>query len=128
MALAALSAVTVLDVGSRPAEAAPSVSPFAGTYVWGQWRVPITISAGGQIASSYSYTNGKGSISGRVGADGSYSFTESETLPEYCEFRCGGSGFVNWHLKHQGIMESDLAGNIVATDNRDTSGFVWLRQ
>jgi len=130
MALAALGAVAVLDVGSSPAEAAPSASQFAGTYVWGAWPVPITISDGGQITSSYSDASGlNGSISGRVSADGSYSFTESRTLPDYfCERRCNGSGFVHWHLKHQGVMASDLAGNIVATDNRDTSGFVWLRQ
>ena len=128
MALAALGAVAVLDVGSPTAEAAPSVSSFAGTYVWGHWPVPITISDGGQITSSYSGTERyKGSISGRVSADGSYSFTESVTTHALSEFY-RGTEWVTGHWKHAGIMAPDLAGNIVATDRLDTHGFVWLRQ
>ena len=38
MALAALGAVAVLDVGSTTAEAAPSVSPFAGSWS-GTWSI-----------------------------------------------------------------------------------------
>ena len=134
MALAALSAVAVLDVGSSTAEAAPSVSPFAGTDSWDGydgWPVPITISDGGQITSSYSgYGRSKGSLSGRVSADGSYSFTESRTIFRDCDpdQRCHGSEWVTLSWKHAGIMTSDLAGNIAATDRIYTNGFVWLRQ
>jgi len=137
MALAgcmALGAVAVLDIGSATAEAAPHViaSPFAGTYVWGNWPVPITISDGGQITSSYSGPpRFKGSISGRVRADGSYSFWESVTTRRLCdpEQGCHGGEWVTGHWKHEGIMGSDLAGNIIVlTDRVYTNGFVWLRQ
>jgi hypothetical protein len=129
MALAALGAMAVLDIGSPTAEAAPSVSSFAGTYVWGDWPVPITISDGGQISSSYSYSGSraKGSINGQVSADGSYSFTESVTTFSLSEYY-HGSGWVTGHWKHAGLMAPDLAGNIVATDRLDTNGFAWLRQ
>src|SRR5688572_18284332 len=84
MALAALGAVAALGVGSATAEAAPSVSPFAGTYAWTYWPVTITNSDGGQIKSSYSSSGGsKGTISGRVTADGSYSFKTTVTYPGY---------------------------------------------
>ncbi len=85
MALAALSAVAVLDVGSSTAEAAPSVSPFAGSWsgtwshvedeavgTWDDW----TISDAGRIAGSfYSITNSYGGgIAGHVDADGKLLF------------------------------------------------------
>ena len=83
MALAALSAVAVLDVGSRTAEAAPSVSPFAGSWsgtwshedvvgTWPDW----TISDAGRITGTfYSLTNSfGGTIEGHVRADGRLMF------------------------------------------------------
>jgi len=127
MALAALSAVAVLDVGAPTAEAAPSVSPFVGSYVGyvpGTGRsLPVTISDGGRIASPSSNPD----INGRVSADGSYSFTASETGTWYDERR-GRIQQFTYNLKSNGIMALDPDGNIVATSNRDTNGFVWLRQ
>ena len=126
MALAALSAVAVLDVGSRSAEAAPSVSPFAGTYEWGyypSYPSPITISNGGRITG---FVVGYGSISGRVNADESFSYTVTETGTNDGETRRGPT---HWKVTYQvaGSMEVDLAGNIVGTT--DTGGsFVWLRR
>ena len=85
MALAALSAVAVLDVGSTTAEAAPSVSPFAGS--WSGWghNVPQTalgvnldwtISDKGRISGTvYAIATGEsGAIVGHVGADGKLVF------------------------------------------------------
>jgi hypothetical protein len=81
MALAALSTAAVLDVGSTTAEAAPSVSPFAGSWsgtwshvgedvvgTWDDW----TISDAGRISGTlYSITNNYGGrIVGDVDADG----------------------------------------------------------
>jgi hypothetical protein len=127
MALAALGAVAALDVGTPTAEAAPSVSPFAGTYVSSGWPAPITFSDGGQITSSYSgYERTKGSMSGRVGADGSYSITVSETFEYYNDRR----DWTRWHTSRStfsGIMALDVDGNIVATGGTGGS-FVWLRQ
>ena len=121
MALAALSAAAVLDVGSSTAEAAPSSSPFAGTYVWGS--MPVTISDGGQISSPWENPD----ISGRVSADGGYSLTRSQTS-YYENPRTGQVRLITTHLKSYGDMALDLDGNIVATSNRDTNGFVWIRQ
>jgi hypothetical protein len=80
MALAALSAAAVLDVGFPAAEAATSVSPFAGSWS-GTWSVAAvehfgsfdwTISDEGRITGRvYGTTNGRsGAIVGHVGADG----------------------------------------------------------
>jgi hypothetical protein len=129
--------VAVLDVGTPTAEAAPSVSPFAGTYVgrdplrWSSeygYLWTVTISDGGRITGSYSSASSraKGSISGRVSADGSYSFTVSRTTPWYDEHR----DRTTWNTssyKSAGSMESDPDGNIVGTDDTGNS-FDWLRQ
>ena len=133
MALAALSAAAVLDVGSSTAEAAKSVSPFAGTYVAGTWPVPITISDGGRITSSYSGERRyKGSISGRVSADGSYSYTVSQTYAIWGYLPHGhiqkeGWIWVTWTGESTGNMALDLDGDIVGTEDTGYS-FVWLRQ
>ena len=136
MALAALSAVAVLDVGSTTADAAPSVSPFAGTYDWSSydrwfywyWPAPITISDAGEITSSYFSGGGdewsKGSISGRVSADGRYSFTVSSNGYTY---HPRGSERWKSSFRSAGNMASDAAGNIVGTEGTGAS-FVWLRQ
>ena len=125
MALAALSAAAVLDVGLPTAEAAPSESPFAGTYVASYWPSPIKISNGGRITSSYSYSGGsKGSISGQVSADGSYSFTVSES---YFEHGPREHGRHTYGYVSVGNMAPDAAGNIVGTPNSGGS-FLWLLQ
>jgi hypothetical protein len=131
MALLALGAV--LDVGSSTAEAAPSVSPFAGTYVSVDWPVPITISDGGRITSSFSGDQrSKGSISGRVSADGSFSYTVTYTYAYYDYLTHGRVPKEGWiwiteSYETTGDMALDANGNIFATT--DTGGsFVWLRQ
>jgi hypothetical protein len=135
MALAAVGAAAVLDAGFATAKAATSVSRFAGTYVgrdprgwYPSWTV--TIASGGQISSSFSYIGDggretKGSLSGQVGNDGSYSLTVHE------------NGFF-WNdrlrLVHRtgsydsaGTMVLDTAGNIVGTQDGGNT-FTWLRQ
>ena len=84
MALAALSAVAVLDVGSRTAEAAPSVSRFAGSWsgTWsdigfdadGTWD--LTISDAGQIKGTVYIIQADiyGAFVGHVDADGKLLF------------------------------------------------------
>jgi hypothetical protein len=126
MALAALGAAAVLDVGSATAEAAPSVSPFAGTYVESGWPAPIAISNRGQIASSYSSPGlSKGSISGSIGADGRYSFTVSVSYED--PDRRGGGPLLKYSYKSAGSMELGADGNILGTPDTGAS-FVWLRQ
>jgi hypothetical protein len=132
LALAAMGAVGVLDVGSRTAEAAPSVSPFAGTYLDGGWPAPITISDGGRITSSYSGSERfKGSISGRVSADGSFSSTVSQTYA-YEGYKPHG------HVPKEELIwvteTYEVTGNMTLSADgivgtTDTGGsFVWLRQ
>ena len=84
MALAALGAVALLDVGSRTAEAAPNVSQFAGNWsgTWsdigfdadGTWD--LTISDAGQIKGTVYYMQRDihGTLVGHVGADGKLTF------------------------------------------------------
>jgi hypothetical protein len=84
MALAALGAVSVLDVGAATAEAAPDVSPFAGSWsgTWsdigfdadGTWD--LTISDAGQIKGTVYYIQRDiyGAFVGHVGADGKLTF------------------------------------------------------
>ena len=125
MAVAAISAAAVFDVGVPAADAAPSVSPFAGTYGWSGWPTPITISGSGAIKSSYSYSGGsKGSISGRVGDDGSYSFMLSESYFEHGPREHGRhtSGY-----QSDGTMALDADGDILGTGGYIGS-FTWLRQ
>ena len=80
VALAALGAVAVLDVGSRAADAAPSVSRFAGSWS-GTWSsvhsedvgaFDWTISDAGRITGTVVTTTfgTSGTIVGHVGDDG----------------------------------------------------------
>ena len=125
MALAALGAVAVLDVGSRAADAAPSVSPFAGTYVgadphglYGSWTV--TISDAGLIASSFSRSHGtwRGTISGQVDSGG------KSSLKVYVYDRASGGATAYTSV---GKMASDAAGDIVLTD-KTYGSLTWVRQ
>jgi hypothetical protein len=127
MALAAIGAVAVLDVGSATADAAPSVSPFSGTYVSGGWPVPIAVTDGGDISSSYSGEGRtKGSMSGRIGRDGSYSLTTSRTFIVSGDER-GKTSYATSRDTVAGNMALDVDGNIVATGGTGGS-FVWFRQ
>ena len=85
MALAALGAAAVLDVGFPTAEAALSASQFAGSWS-GTWSIPEreifgdydwTISDAGRIEGTlYHAVNGmSGTVTGQVGADGKLNFT-----------------------------------------------------
>ena len=135
MALTALSAAAVLDVGSATADAAPSVSQFAGTYVGAdprsyveQWT--ITISDGGRITGVRPIASSRDTISGQVSADGSYSLTVSATIWTFVHHGPGPSEDVQLRkvqYKSSGNMASDAGGNIVGTGDRGES-FLWLRQ
>jgi hypothetical protein len=126
LALAAMGAVAVLDVGSSTAEAAPSVSRFAGTYMTGilGW-LPVTISDAGRIAGSSPY--GDESVDGRVRDDGSYSYTV--TWYSYGDDPRGRVNYprTKYTYKSAGVMALDAVGNILGTQD-DGSSFVWLRQ
>jgi hypothetical protein len=136
-ALAAMGAATVLDVGARTADAAPSVSPFAGTFVgndpqgyrWDAWT--ITISDGGRISSSWPAA--KGTISGRVDDDGSYSFTVSKSIVPIPNWRGTGPKLVTVKYDSAGTMALDADGNIVGTEETNSGtihvgSFYWVRQ
>jgi hypothetical protein len=135
MALAALGAGLVLDVGATTAEAAPSVSPFAGTYVgadpqgwYPSWSV--TISNKGQISGSFGSSGQywKGTIGGGVSAGGRYSFTVSVTEPSYDEGpRDPRVPRSKRSYESAGNLTSDPAGDILGTDDTGRS-FIWLRQ
>ena len=117
----ALGAVAVLDIGST-AEAAPSVSPFAGTY-YAVGHPPVTISDGGRITAFSDYGGSTVSINGRVGADGRYSFTA--TVTTYSDHP--GLRDTTSRYRYAGTMAPDADGNLVVTE--DTGGSsVWLRQ
>jgi len=84
MALAAMGAASVFGVGSPAAQAAPSVSEFAGSWS-GTWSIPErgifgdydwTISDAGGIDGTLSHAvNGMtGTMRGHVGADGNLMF------------------------------------------------------
>ena len=139
MALAALAAVGVFGVAPATADAAPSVSPFAGTYVgwdphewrWDPWTV--TISDKGWITSPWPTWGG--SMSGRVSADGSYSLTVSFRYPRYDDGTRPGGGRKWDTLSYDstGIMALDADGNIVGTELFSPqytyrASFFWLRQ
>ena len=133
MALAALSAVAVLDVGSSTAEAAPSVSPFAGSW-FGTWSVvdssedpaveffgtfEWTISDAGRITGTvYSITaDHGGAIAGHVRADGKLMFVgmvPGDTPSE------DGNGFA-----FQGTAVIDGDDKFVVSATLAASPFAW---
>ena len=139
MALAAFGAAQVLDIGSATAEAAPTASPFEGTYVGGDPRgyaysaLPwtLTISDAGRIAGVRSGFD-RDKISGWVDADGGYSLSVTVTTWVFAHKR-GNSVYdpelelrtVNY--KSAGSMAPDGSGNFVGTDDNG-GGFVWVRQ
>ena len=114
MALAALGAVAVLDVGSTTAEAASNVSPFAGSWS-GTWShveddavgtVDLTISDAGRINGTvHNTTDGSsGTNVGHVGADGNLEIIAFVPNDE----PGGGSGY-----PHQGTAAIDGDGKLV---------------
>lgn len=138
LALGALGVLGGLTPGAPTADAAPSVSPFAGTYEWVSydapnywyWPAPVTISDKGEISSSYfsgwevEWT--KGSVNGQVSTDGRYSFTVSTS--SYSAFlRPKHPERTRGHFKSVGSMTADAAGNLVGTEDDGTS-FVWLHR
>lgn len=133
MRFAMLAAVVVL-APVLSVQAGPEKSLFAGTYAWngmgGAWDV--TISAGGQIKGSLtpSFPYTKGSLSGQVGADGSYSFLVSVTSIAF-DFderpNPGGPKTRTAHYKFMGKLAFNADGNIVGTPEVHES-FTWVRQ
>jgi hypothetical protein len=114
MALAALAAVAVLDVGSSTADAAPSVSPFAGSWS-GTFSVTAsddpefglvgafdwTISDAGRITGAFSEpTFGPGTFVGHVRDDGKLMVVMVKE----------GGG-----VPHEGTAAIDGDGNLVAS-------------
>ena len=124
LALGALGAVLGFTPGLATADAAPSVSEFAGTYDSSGWPAPIKVSNRGQITSSYSSGGFKGSMSGSISADGTYSITASQG---YFEHGPRDHGWDRWSYQYAGTMSLDADGNIVATGGTGGS-FVWLVQ
>jgi hypothetical protein len=142
MALAALGAAAVLELGSATAEAAPSVSRFAGTYVgsdpagWSKVSpftpFTVTITDGGRI-SAVRPDFAKDKISGQVGADGRYAVSVIVTILSSFERpgRKNEAGEGYWwrtvDYKSSGTLATDEYGNVVGTDDAGES-FVWVRQ
>jgi len=132
VAIAAVAAAVALAPVSSAEARGGENSRFAGRYDWnyeGPWVV--TISGNGQITGSLvsSFTYTKGSLSGRVNADGSYSFTMSVTFRTFNdpERPSHGPEFRTAHYKFAGTMAFDADGNLVGTPDAGES-FVWLRQ
>jgi hypothetical protein len=118
LALAALGAVAVLDVGSRAAEAAPSVSPFAGSWS-GTWSAEgevrgtfeWTISNAGRISGTLTHagrTDGVGGMVGHVRADGTIKFVGM--VPDDTPGNLWGNGFP---FKGTAVIDGD--GRLVAS-------------
>ena len=124
--LAAVAAVVALAPVSS-AQAGPEKSPFAGTYLRGS--MPVTISDGGHITGSFGDGNDKVTLSGRVNADGSYTYTVTWHQPVFDdEFqRRGGRNYFKASYTAVGTLASDADGNIVGTTDAGGS-FVWVRQ
>lgn len=127
MALAVLGAVAVLDVGSSTVEAAPTVSPFVGSWS-GTWSIPATSSTGtfdwtisdaGRITGSL-YNDNRGSggtIVGHVSADGKLMFTGH--VPDDDP----ATGFNGFHFQGTAVIDSD--GNlVVSARHMANEGFV----
>ena len=129
MALAALSAVAVLDVGSATAEAAPSVSQFAGNW-FGPWDLAAldeagtfdwTISNTGRISGRITGRVWDGSVIsgamvGHVRADGALMFVgfTSSSVPNIKSFPFQGTAVIGddgklvvsaVHLANEGPVE-----------------------
>jgi hypothetical protein len=128
MALAALGAVVVLDVGSATADAAPSASPFAGTWSGtftitdaedpefeGGGVFDWSISDAGRITGTFyvDVFDHHGTFVGYVGADGKL---EVIMHPE------GGGG-----VPHEGTAAIDGDGNLAAaaTDTFSPRAHTW---
>ena len=133
VAFALLGGIVALAPVSS-AEAGPADSPFTGAYAWDDGETwSVSISSKGQITGSlvYGFIYTKGSLSGRVNADGTYSFTMSVTFPTFDnpERRTHGPEFRTAHYKFAGSLSPDADGNLVGTaDSGGSASFVWLRQ
>ena len=117
MALAALGAVAVLDVGAPAAEAAPSVSPFVGDWsgTWSAEEAGLvgtydwTVSDSGRITGTiYGITSGRsGTVVGQVGDDGDLNLTR------YTPNDDPSSGYGAYHFHGTAVIDDD--GKLVAS-------------
>jgi hypothetical protein len=114
MALAALGAVAVLDVGAPTAVAAQDASPFAGSWSGTWYIVEIdttgtfdwTISDAGRIDGTLTHTSNDvpgGAVTGQVSADGSLLFVGQTPSDE----PGGGSGHNGFPFKGTAVIHSD---------------------
>src|SRR5262245_51369254 len=126
MALAAMGAAAVLDVGAATAEAAPSVNPFAGSWS-GTWSVvdseqngtlDFTISDAGVLSGRVYHAqdgeNGWGTVVGHVRADGELvliAFAPADDPTSH------GSG-----VPHQGAVVINDEGDLLASFTGTKSG------
>jgi len=128
MALAALGAAVVLDVGAATAEAAPNVSPFAGSWS-GTWSVAVldeggtfdwTISDAGRIKGTVTGATGlaSGTIAGHVGADGKLMFVG------YVPNGVPAGGFDGFPFQGTAVIDGD--GKLVVSAVHRTDGLHWL--
>jgi hypothetical protein len=127
MALAALGAAAVLDVGSNAAQAAPSASPFAGNWS-GTWFIAAngaggdfdwTISDVGRIDGTLTHTgrpDGDGDMVGRVSADGEIVFVGM--VPDETHGNEWGNGY-----PFKGTAEIDEDDKLVVTVTLAASPF-----
>jgi hypothetical protein len=116
MALAAMGAAAVLDVGSSTAEAASDVSPFAGSWsgTWSAVDVALvgtydwTISDAGQITGTIDgITSGRsGTVVGHVDADGDL------VLVRYTPNDDPSSGYGSYCFDATAVIDDD--GKLVA--------------
>ena len=111
MALAALGAAAVLDVGSATARAEPSVSPFVGDWsgTWSADQAGLvgtydwTVSDSGRITGTiYGITSGRsGTVVGHVGDDGDLNLTR------YTPNDDPSSGYGAFHFHGTAVIDDD---------------------
>ena len=129
MALAALGAVTVLDVGVATAEAAPDVSPFAGSWS-GTFSVADPNDAEFTLVGPFSWTiSDAGRITGTFSGTGSFAVDgtfvghvrEDGNLMVVMIKEAGGG------VPHAGAAVIDDDGNLVAsaTDTFSPRAHTW---
>ena len=127
MALAAVGAAAVLDVGAATAVAEPSASPFAGSWS-GTWSVAeagqdgtldLTISDAGVLSGRVYHAqdgeSGWGTVVGDVRADGRLNLIAFAPADNTTSHASG--------VPHQGTVVIDGEGKLVAVFTGTSNGF-----